>query len=543
MKTAIIYTRVSTEHQRENTSLADQEQRCRDYAAQHNMTVIEHLSDVESGNNSTRSGYTALRSLVLNRAVDAIIVLCVDRLSRNVAHYHLFLEDMEAQGVELHYADRGRVNFDEEIRTDEFEALLGQAERKRIARRLRRGQERKVKGSGDTPGRILGHGTAPYGYRFVGRGSERSIELVPEEATIVQRIYRLYLQGVALRAIAEQLTAEQVPTPHDSGRYASNGKRTRGRCVWHQMIIWRVLRRDIYSGILYHYRATRSGKHGKRHQRDRSEWVGVPVPPIIDQATFQAVQQRLSLAQQRSQRNRKHFYLLGGGRLVCQCGHHMSGTASPPARPGQPPRRYYRCLSNRRDAVTPCMLPRINADHLEQLVWNWLETVLTVEQIERGVRLAEQRAEGERANVDETITTLEKRRAQHVHEHERMIQAYKAGVLSLDELSHDKAANDAALQRVDEELQRLDQLRRTATTYDLAALQAAAQELRAQLPYLEGEERLRMLDVLGLEVVREVDAQGQAWVRVCCNLVGARLPAQGALCHTARQETMCHSPA
>jgi site-specific DNA recombinase len=543
MKTAVIYTRVSTENQRDNTSLADQEQRCRDYAAQYSMCVVDHLSDVESGNDSTRSGYTKLRSLVLNRAVDAIIVLCVDRLSRNVAHYHMLLEDLEAQGVELHYADRGQVNFDEEIRADEFEALLGQAERKRIARRLRRGQERKVKGSGDTPGRILGHGTAPYGYRFVGRSSERSIEIVPEEAAIVRRIYRLYLQGVSLRAIAEQFTAEQVPTPHDSGRYASNGKRMRGRCVWHQMIIWRVLRRDIYSGILYHYRATRSGKHGKLLQRDRSEWVGVPVPPIIDQATFQAVQQRLSLAQQRSQRNRKHFYLLGGGRLVCQCGHRMSGTASPPARPGQPHRRYYRCLSNRRDAVTPCTLPRINADHLEQVVWRWLETVLTAEYIERGVWLAEQQAEGERADVDENMATLEKRRAQYAHEHDRMIQAYKAGVLSLDELAHDKADNDAALQRVDEELQRLDQLRHTATTYDLAALQTAGQELRAQLPYLEGEERLHLLDLLGLEVVREVDAQGQAWVRVCCKLVEAHLPAHDALCHTARQEMMYHSPA
>jgi site-specific DNA recombinase len=543
MKTAVIYTRVSTEHQRDNTSLADQEQRCRDYAAQHSMTVVEHLSDVESGNNRTRGGYTALRSLVLNRAVDAVIVLCVDRLSRNVAHYHLFLEDMETQGVELHYADRGRVNFDEEIRTDEFEALLGQAERKRIARRLRRGQERKVKGNNDTPGRILGHGTAPYGYRFVGRGSDRTIEIVPDEAAIVQRIYRLYLQGVSLRAIADQLTAEQVPTPHDSGRYASNGKRIRGRCVWHQMIIWRVLRRDIYSGILYHYRATRSGKHGKLQQRDRAEWVGVPIPPIIDQATFQAVQQRLSLAQQRSQRNRKHFYLLGGGRLMCQCGHRMSGTASPPARAGQPHRRYYRCLSNRRDAVEPCTLPRINADHLEQMVWRWLETVLTAEHIERGVWLAEQQAEGERTDVDEKIARLEKQRAQYAHEHERMIQAYKAGVLSLDELAHDKAANDVALQRVDAELQRLNQLCCTATTYDLAALQAVAQELRAQIPYLEGEERLHLLDLLGLEVVREVDAQGQPWARVHCKLVGTRLPTQGALCHTARQETMCHSPA
>ena len=48
------------------------------------------------------------------------------------------------------------------------------------------------------------------GYR---KGSNGLPEIVPEQAEIVKRIYRLFMQGKTPSGIAKLLTAEGIPTP------------------------------------------------------------------------------------------------------------------------------------------------------------------------------------------------------------------------------------------------------------------------------------------------------------------------------------------
>ncbi len=54
----------------------------------------------------------------------------------------------------------------------------------------------------------------PYG-QFLGyrKGADGLPEIVPEEAEIVRYIYRLFIQGMSVNAIAVQLTDEDIPTP------------------------------------------------------------------------------------------------------------------------------------------------------------------------------------------------------------------------------------------------------------------------------------------------------------------------------------------
>ena len=102
------------------------------------------------------------------------------------------------------------------------------------------------KASGRRPGR------APYGYRYV----DGSWLIVPQEATIVQRIYseftRTYLR-VALSEIARDLNIEGVDT-------ARGGR-------WHASTIWAILRNPVY--------------------------CGEDMPAIITVATWDAAQRRL----------------------------------------------------------------------------------------------------------------------------------------------------------------------------------------------------------------------------------------------------------
>ena len=71
----------------------------------------------------------------------------------------------------------------------------------------------------------------PYGYRMV----NGQIEIHPEEAAIVKRIYREYINGAALKAIAECLTHEQI-------EYLP------GECGWNKNRVKRILEDSRYAG-------------------------------------------------------------------------------------------------------------------------------------------------------------------------------------------------------------------------------------------------------------------------------------------------------
>lgn len=71
----------------------------------------------------------------------------------------------------------------------------------------------------------------PYGYRMV----NGQIEIHPAEAAIVKRIYREYINGAALKAIAECLTHEQI-------EYLP------GECGWNKNRVKRILEDSRYAG-------------------------------------------------------------------------------------------------------------------------------------------------------------------------------------------------------------------------------------------------------------------------------------------------------
>ena len=61
--------------------------------------------------------------------------------------------------------------------------------------------------------------SAPYGYKLESGG----LQVVPEQADIVKRIFRELLSGKGMYSIAKKLNAEQVPTQKGGGNYQSRG--------------------------------------------------------------------------------------------------------------------------------------------------------------------------------------------------------------------------------------------------------------------------------------------------------------------------------
>jgi DNA invertase Pin-like site-specific DNA recombinase len=104
---------------------------------------------------------------------------------------------------------------------------MSKGERNRIKIRVRSAMQAQAK----VEGRFLG-GRPPYGYRLADAGPHPNpakaadgkrlhvLELDPVTAPVVARIFAHYLAGVGIYALAEKLTAEDIPSPsaHDPGR-------------------------------------------------------------------------------------------------------------------------------------------------------------------------------------------------------------------------------------------------------------------------------------------------------------------------------------
>jgi site-specific DNA recombinase len=139
-----------------------------------------------------------------------------------------------------------------------------------------------------------------YGYRW---NADRSgYEPDPETAPVVRRIFSEALSGVTLRGIAANLTRDGIPT-------------AQGRDRWRYTTIAKILQHPRYSGTAeaLRYRTTRAKGHTANGRPKRSvelrpedERVTLPdgrIPPLVDRAVFDAIQQRLRLNQQPATRN------------------------------------------------------------------------------------------------------------------------------------------------------------------------------------------------------------------------------------------------
>ncbi len=168
-------------------------------------------------------------------------------------------------------------------------------------------------------------GKPPYGYRI---GKARKFEVQPDEAELVQAVYRLYLEGLGIRLIA--------------GRLNQEGKRTRRGGRWSMVTIRDMLHSRVYLGTYSRFGMRIPNNH----------------PPVISAHLFRQVQARLA-RKRPEQRPRQRSAFLLSGLLACgYCGNSMIGVSRRQRwvrqkdgvqREGQ--YRYYQCESRTNQSV------------------------------------------------------------------------------------------------------------------------------------------------------------------------------------------------
>jgi site-specific DNA recombinase len=435
---AAIYARVSTERQERQQTIDSQLDRLRAWArsADHELSEAHIFRDEGySGARLDRPGLDALRDAVRDREVDIIGVLTPDRLARKYAYQVLLLEEFRRAGCAVAFVNRAISDDPGDQLLLQIQGAVAEYERALLAERFRRGKQQKARA-----GQFIG-AKAPYGYRYLPRrdGVAGRLEIDPAEAEIVHMLYDwLVSEGLTLRQILKRL---------NFGPWFPRC----GRRPWSPSTVHHILADPVYTGTAYanryEYRVARkprrrkpsySGK-GCRTLRPREQWIAVPVPALIDQDLWERAQAQLQRNAALSFRNNTRHNPLLRCLLTCGCcGLAMYGVSRPLDAAGRR-RHSYRCRG--RDCTltareAPCPRAEVNGEALDHAVWEHVRGLLgdpqrLLAQFQDFALAADQEATREAAAEHKLRARLESL----ARADQRLLDAYQADVISLEELT------------------------------------------------------------------------------------------------------------
>ena len=146
-----------------------------------------------------------------------------------------------------------------------------------------------------------------YGYKWV----DGKLQIVPEEAEMVKRIYSEYLSGKGIEAIARRLNDDGVPSL---------------KSRWYRTSIYSILRNEKYAGDLllqkWHTPDFRTKKQYANHGQWRQYFVEADHEAIIDRETFTEVQLEIEQRKRQTPKSCKRATTtLFAGLITCKtCG-------------------------------------------------------------------------------------------------------------------------------------------------------------------------------------------------------------------------------
>jgi site-specific DNA recombinase len=507
---AAIYARVSSDRQKEQHTIASQTAALREYGATHGYTVPPEWVFQDEGYSGAvlvRPGLEALRDLAATGQIQAALVYAPDRLSRKYAYQVLLAEELARCGVALVFLQAPAGVTPEDQLLVQFQGMIAEYERAQIAERCRRGKRHRAH-----QGAVNVLAGAPYGYRYV-RKTETSAayyEVLEAEAAVVRQIFTWYTeQGQSINAIARALNATQVPTRSGAAR-------------WERSTVWGLLRNPAYAGHACYgktalrprqritrplrQRGTWPSRTSANRERPRADWIAIPVPALVSEATFALAQEQLEQNKQHAPRRTIEPTLLQG-MLVCrQCGYGLYRTST---RTSKQQLYYYRCLGSdryRHLRGPVCTNRPVRQDALDQLVWaevlRLLEDPALID-----AEIARRRAVAQTADPLRTrAAELHREQARLAKSSERLLSAYQDGLATLEqlrqrmpELQRQSRAVAAELRAL--ELAAVDETRYVHLAETLAGFRAT---LRARAETLDVRERQQILRL----VVREVLVDG-----------------------------------
>jgi DNA invertase Pin-like site-specific DNA recombinase len=337
MKKAVSYIRISSDKQDNQRQIQDIENFCKkeDY-----KIVREAFSETKSGTIKKRPVVLEMLKYVDDNQIKYIIISEVSRLGRQ-NEIITIIEDLTAKKVCVIFLKENlySLNIDGSINQTtalmiNILAAMAKAEVETLSYRINSGKTFAI------INKQHWHGTRnyPVGYQSV----DKKLVINPSEVPTVKLIFSKYLDGWGAVKICNYLDSLKILT-----RSAINGKKINHK--WDVGTLKQILRSKLYIG----------------ERLWDKKYYHVPDLRIIDDITFNKVQQRLKLRHNNSpafSKTRKYEYLFDSRMIKCKvCDKYYYGE-----------KRYneYKCISGRNHKG--CQNPAIKMNYIEHNILLYL---------------------------------------------------------------------------------------------------------------------------------------------------------------------------
>ena len=366
------YCRISVDEEldRDNTSIENQKAIISDFVARKfpgSELVFYEDRDRSGYTFEQREGYQAMRRELVAHRLDILVVKDFSRFSRRNSRGLVELEDLRDAGVRI-ISTGDNIDFpnDDDWLKIQFQFLLNEMPVTDTSRKVKSVIRRR-----QADGKWIC--AAPYGYIV---NKQQQFEVVPVEADVIRRIYRLYIDGWGYKRIANALTDEGVPTPRMSERErkVAEGEdyRRSVKNAWSIVTVQGILDNDFYIGTLRQGKYQRAKINGRDVKRDEVEQIVIENhhQPIIDYRTFATVR---ALREKRAKYNYRGVKIndnVYSGFLECgDCGAPMFALGRRDLKPA------YTCGTYHRRGTAGCTTHHIRVDKLDELVKLYVKKV------------------------------------------------------------------------------------------------------------------------------------------------------------------------
>lgn len=438
MKTAAIYTRVSSDQQKENKTIESQVEALLEFALQNGYVVPEEYVFKDEGYSGAvlvRPGLEKVRDMSSEGQIQAVLVYSPDRLSRNYAYQVVLLDEFSSYGTEVLFVKSPKAETPEQALLLQFQGMIAEYERAVITERSRRGKRFKAKA-----GVVNVLSAAPYGYSYIPKTEQASAyyEVKEEEALVVKEIFRFYTEDfLSMSVIVKKLNEQKILSQKKNS-------------YWARSTVWAILRNPAYMGKACYGKTEKSERQritkplrakGGFSNRDRSqkekpreEWIEIPVPAIISPDSFELAQERLKTNKLLSQRNTKEITLLQGMLVCSECGYSLYRSSTGTSKQKL---YYYRCSgsdNHRFPNGRKCNCRSVRQDYLDKIVWQKVLELLqdpTLIQKEVDKRIQESKKSSPVINEKAAILKQKSKLSQAM---DNLLDAFQEGLIPLDQL-------------------------------------------------------------------------------------------------------------
>ena len=354
----------------DSNSIVHQKEILAKYAKEHGFTNIEfYVDDGFSGTNFNRPDFQRMMADADEGKISTIIVKDMSRFGRDyimVGYYtEIYFSNLDIRFIAIND------NVDSNIQTENdltpFKNVFNEWYARDTSKKIR--AVFKAKGNS---GKHLST-NPPFGYKKDPNDKEKWI-IDDEAAATVRRIFQMYVDGYRISEIGHKLTEEKVETP--ILYYMNRGIKTNARSeypeIWDLMSIKYILSQTAYAGHTVNFQtAVKSYKTKKQIRLPKEDWIIYrnTQEPIIDEKTFETVQQMRKVKRARTKYNEPNMF---SGLLYCaDCGNHL--TIQRVARNRKMDN--FSCATYRKKKKGLCSCHRILVSDLETIVKEDLQKV------------------------------------------------------------------------------------------------------------------------------------------------------------------------